>query len=157
MNTHGLRIEVGKHAGELYTRLPVNYLRWMVNVRHAGAPIAQAELDRRGTSNPLLDITGHAIDRATQGQCLDVYLATRDRGEGLHAWLLRITEAAMASDHEPAKPGKYVWPPLVLVVETTLAWPVLKTVMYSPKACKLPRTTQDPDNAPDPDEGRIHE
>lgn len=142
VNTHGLRIEVGKHAGEPYTRLPINYLRWMVQVGHSGAIIAQAELDRRGTVNPDLDVSGHAVDRASQA-ALEIWQATRNGDEGLHAWLCRIATQALKG--EPCKPDRYVWGPLVLVFELSTAWPVLKTVMYSPRAAGVPKAT-DPDH-----------
>ncbi len=31
INTHHLTVGFGKHKGELWTRVPVSYLRWLVN------------------------------------------------------------------------------------------------------------------------------
>lgn len=52
MNTHGLKISFGKHEGELFTRLPIGYLRWMINERTREWEIAQAEFERRGDTMP---------------------------------------------------------------------------------------------------------
>lgn len=90
VSTHHLRCDFGKHDGELYTRIPVGYLLWMVQCGHRQADIAQAELDRRGTVTPKIEISGHAIDRASQ-RCLGVWQRTRKDDEGIHAWLSRST------------------------------------------------------------------
>lgn len=141
INTHGLRIETGKHAGELYTRLPVSYLRWMVNVRHQCDDVAQAELDRRGTQNPDLDVSGHAVDRLSL-DALWLWRADAAKGEGINAWLHRIAKAALHV--EPCAPGKHVWGPLVLVFEEGTSWPVLKTVIYKPRAAGIRKSTHHP-------------
>lgn len=131
LNTHNVRIETGKHAGELYTRLPVSYLRWMVSVHHGSAALAQAELDRRGTQNPTMDISGHALDRLSV-HALHVYQADSTHGEGIHSWLLRV--ATEAFHGKPIEPGRYAWGPLILCIDETTAWPVVKTVLYRPRA-----------------------
>ena len=138
LNTHGLRIEVGKHAGVLYTQLPVGYLRYMVNVRHRFQHIARAELERRGmlAELPKIDVTGHAVDRASEC-ALELWQLDRNPGEGLHAWLARIGLAALQG--QPCGPGRYVWGPLILAFELANTWPVLKTVIYSPRAAGVPR------------------
>ncbi len=132
INTHHLVIPCGKHAGQPYTRLPVSYLRWMVSASHEFAPIAQAELDRRGTVNPSLDVSGHAIDRLSMSPGLELWKTTRKPDEGISAWLNRI--AAESLHVEPLSPGRYSWGPLVLCFDLDLAWPVLKTVIYNPRA-----------------------
>jgi len=131
LNTHNVRIESGKHAGELYTRLPVSYLRWMVSVHHGSAALAQAELDRRGTQNPTMDISGHAMDRLSV-HALHVYQADCTHGEGIHSWLLRVATEAFHGN--PIEPGRYAWGPLILCIDETTAWPVVKTVLYRPRA-----------------------
>lgn len=141
LDTHDLTIDVGKHAGERFTRLPVSYLRWMVSVRHAMAHIAQAELDRRGTVTPDLDVSGHAVDRASQC-ALPCWQSTREGDEGLHAWLCRI--AAEALKNPPRRPGEWTWGPLLLKFDTDTVWPVLKTVIYCPrKALKAGGSTHE--------------
>jgi hypothetical protein len=66
IDTHNLIVEFGKHKGERWTRVPISYLKWLVNVGSQYAEIAQAELDRRGTRlTHDINLTGHAIDRAS--------------------------------------------------------------------------------------------
>lgn len=132
MDTHGLRINFGRHNGTLYTQVPVSYLKWMVQCHHRQAAIAQAELDRRGTHTPDLDVSGHALDRASQ-QCLDIWRRTRKSHypyhphEGLHAWLCRMAAEALEADR-PDPRGGYLHQGMRFVFEPG-AWPVLKTVM----------------------------
>ena len=64
INTHGQRIEFGKHKGELFTRLPVSYLKWMINENAQQSDIAKAEFERRGDTMPEVELSGHAIDNA---------------------------------------------------------------------------------------------
>lgn len=127
INTHNLICDFGKHKGEPYTRLPVNYLTWMVNSNHTRADIADAELKRRGTVMPTLDISGHAIDRASLN-CRKIWHETREKEEGLHAWLQRICKEALEKKEINEK-GRYSWGDVQLVFEMDGKWPVLKTIM----------------------------
>lgn len=127
MNTHGLVCDFGRHRGMLYTRLPASYLKWMVNSGHARAAVAAAELARRGTVTPDLDVSGHALDRASLS-CLDCWEATRHDGEGLHAWLCRVAAEALA-EGDPDPQGRLRHRGLKFVFDREGAWPVLKTVM----------------------------
>ncbi len=126
INTHNMRIEFGKHKGELWTRVPVSYLKWIVNERARDNDIAQAELDRRGTVTPDCDVSGHAIDRASLN-CRKIWHQTKNKGEGLHAWLVRMTEEALAA--EEMHKGKYRIHGMLLAIENDGCWPVLKTVI----------------------------
>ena len=38
LNTHGVRIQTGVHAGQLYTRLPIAYLRHMAQRKSDTSP-----------------------------------------------------------------------------------------------------------------------
>lgn len=129
INTHHMTVEFGKHKGELYTRVPVSYLRWMVNAGHRQADIAQAELDRRGVSakDRNIDISGHAIDSASL-RVRKIWHEDRGEQEGLHAWLLRICEEALA-DQEPDDEGRVHHKGMRLVFESGELYPVLKTIM----------------------------
>jgi hypothetical protein len=127
INTHNLIVDFGKHKGELYTRLPVSYLFWMTNANHSRADIAKAELERRGTVLPTLDISGHAIDRASLS-CRKIWHQTKQENEGLHAWLVRITTEAIAENKQD-KSGRYCYNGMRFAVEMDGCWPVLKTVM----------------------------
>jgi hypothetical protein len=126
VNTHGYTMKNGRHAGKLITRVPISYLKWMVCARHSEANLAQAELDRRGTVTPDLDVSGHALDRASL--CLlDKWRETKNHDEGLHAWLCRISADALKSGER--KNGRIHFNGMRLVFEEDGVWPVLKTIM----------------------------
>ena len=127
INTHNLKCDFGKHKDELYTRIPVSYLKWMVNADHSKKEIAQAELDRRGTVTLDLDISGHAIDRASQ-HCLEIWQETSLEDEGLNAWLIRISKLAL-DEGEEIDDGKFRYSGMNFVFELDGVWPVLKTIV----------------------------
>ena len=127
INTHGMTMPAGIHKGERITRIPVGYLKWMVNSRHTHADIAAAELARRGTTTPDLDVSGHALDRASL-LCRKQWHDTRRKDEGLHSWLCRVAREALDRD-TLNKRGRHVHVGLQFVFETETVWPVLKTVM----------------------------
>lgn len=126
INTHGLVCEFGKHKGTLWTRLPVSYVKWLANQDGPYAEIARAELKRRGTVTPGMEISGHAIDRASQ-QLIGKWMELRLPNEGLHAWLVRMATAARARDRQ--KRDKFYYSGMKFVFEEGEIWPVLKTVM----------------------------
>ncbi|MGN2391244.1 putative quorum-sensing-regulated virulence factor [Pelomicrobium sp. G1] len=130
INTHNLICDFGRHAGVPYTRLPVSYLRWMVNSGHPKATIAEAELKRRGTTFPRIDISGHAIDRASYC-AMEAWIRTRLPNEGLHAWLVRVAQEAR--DRARVKKGRYHHLGLMFAFEEGEYWPVLLTVMREKK------------------------
>jgi hypothetical protein len=127
MGTHGLICDFGRHAGVPYTRIPVNYLKWMVQARHNKANVAKAELERRGTVTPDVDVSGHAIDSASlrlRGLWHDT---AKSDGEGLHAWLVRMCTEALAINKMDEE-GSVFYKGMKMVFEKG-EWPVLKTVM----------------------------
>ena len=141
INTHGMTVEFGKHRGTLYTRMPISYLKWMINANHGQADIAKAELSRRGVSLTIdLEISGHAINRASQ-LCIHLWERTRRpiqddsaKYEGLHAWLIRLAGEALgqlppSEGIEPKTEGVVIYQGLKLVFHMDGVWPVLKTVM----------------------------
>ena len=100
-NTHNLIVDFGKFKGERWTRLPISYLKWLINAGSQYAMIAQSELDRRGiTDLGAMDISAHAIDRASLF-CSKQWRETREKSEGLHSWLYRTAVAAL-KDGAPA-------------------------------------------------------
>lgn len=124
LNTHGYTMPNGKHIGQLITRVPISYLKWMVCNRHTASAYAKAELDRRGTTTPELDISGHAIDRASQ--CLlEHWQKYRNGEEGLHGWLCRVSAEAL----QVGTGDKVSYMGIKFVFERDGEWPVLKTVM----------------------------
>lgn len=127
MNTHGLEVDFGRHKGTPYTKVPVSYLLWMVNCDHSRKEYAEAELERRGTVLPDLEVSGHAIDRASL-HCRKIWYRTQKENEGLHAWLVRMTREAIDKNNVDDK-GRYHHNGMRFVIENGEIWPFLKTVM----------------------------
>jgi hypothetical protein len=132
INTHGLVCDFGKHNGELWTRIPVSYLKWLVNQprRNPGdikADIAASELKRRGTITPTIEVSGHAIDRASL-MCRKTWHQTAiNEEEGLHAWLCRMAVEAREKGTK-LDSGKYRYQGMKFAYEEGELYPVLKTV-----------------------------
>ena len=60
-------VQFGKHKGERWTRLPISYLKWLINAETNYADKAREELKRRGTIlTHEIKFLGHAIDRFYQ-------------------------------------------------------------------------------------------
>jgi hypothetical protein len=139
-NTHNITIEFGKHKGERWTRLPISYLKWMLNEMPKGSPawnLADAELERRGDTMPReVEISNHAIDKAS----LRVHKAWHnDRGaeEGLYSWLQRIcTEALELKNHGNEQNERINYKGCKLIFTYGNFFPTLKTVMND-KSFKL--------------------
>jgi hypothetical protein len=131
MNTHNLVCDFGKHKGELYTRIPVSYLLWMVNADHSRKEIAEAELERRGTTLPDIDISGHAIDRMTQ-KCYRQMKEEKAYEEGLHSWMVKTAREALEKGKK-VNDTKFIYKSIQWVYELSGCWPVLRTVMPEKK------------------------
>jgi len=117
-------ISFGRHRGLPYTRVPVSYLRWMINCNHPEKNLAEEELKRRGSVFPNVEISGHAIDRVSL-RCLDIWQAAHRENEGIHAWLVRICEEALKKPLHQKRRIHHMG--LVLIFEYEGSWPVLKT------------------------------
>jgi hypothetical protein len=144
INTHGLKINFGRHKDTLVTRLPVSYLKWIINTDispldnnliigetvYSWPEIAQAELFRRGTVTPTIEVSGHAIDRASLC-CLDLWQNSRSSSnleEGIHAWLVRLaTQATQLKSFQTDE--KVLFENMYFVFAKDGEWPVLKTVI----------------------------
>lgn len=128
MNTEGVTIKFGKHKGELFTRLPPGYLRWMVQNETTDHQIARAELERRGDAAEFdIEISAHAIDRASL-RLLPLYERTRkNQNEGLHTWLQRnaLDAHALADGADTVEHMGVKW-----VFAELVACPVLKSVIF---------------------------
>lgn len=134
INTHGMRIEFGKHGpqpdrpeGELFTRLPLGYLKWMANERTRQWEIAKAELERRGDTMPKVEISGHAIDNASL-RVRKIWHETRGPDEGLYSWLQRMTLEAIEKG-EKLDNGAIRYQGIKFVVAEGAEFPALITVM----------------------------
>ncbi len=127
MNTHGLKIDFGKHKGELFTRLPVSYLRWMVNERTKQWDVAKAEFERRGDTMPKVKLSGHAIDNASL-RVLHIWRQDENPDEGFYSWLSRMTlEAIEHGEHTDQGVVKYH--DMKFVIAQGEEFPSLKTIM----------------------------
>ena len=151
VNTHDLIIGFGKHAGERWTRVPVDYLKWLIDQKPnprfedqaENRKIALAELRRRGIAASdleRLELSEHAIDRAAE-TCFSVFRADRkyDRNknpeEGLCAWLRRVATEAMENGKlDPVDDTVYRWKRMRFVIKRGEAHPTLVTVMRSNNA-----------------------
>lgn len=122
---HGFVLDVGKHAGDLITRVPIGYLRWMVNISHQYSDIAEAEIKRRGTELPDIEVSAHAVDRASL-RLLNAWRGTRYKKEGIHSWLARMADRSL--DNAPFRANCHQHMGIVFVFAYSGKWPVLKSV-----------------------------
>lgn len=111
IDTHNKMITFGPHRGQRWTRLPLPYLRYLANQKNGkGKMMAESELERRGaTPGGRVEISGHAIDRASQ-------LTSRHEWgqDGLHSWLYKNAEIAytlttLHTGDEKVQYGKYCY------------------------------------------------
>lgn len=86
----------GRFKGVPLSQVPPGYLRRLAASKHDLAPAARAELRRRGITIYSLEITAHAVDRASL-RAPRIFLETRLPDEGLHAWLGRLAEEALST------------------------------------------------------------
>jgi hypothetical protein len=127
INTHGVTINFGKHKGELFTRLPVSYLRWMINEKAPMVEYAKAEFERRGDTMPKVELSGHAIDNASL-RVRKIWHETRGDDEGLYSWLMRMTLEAIEHG-EKLDSGKIKYKGMKFVIVEGEEFPSLKTIM----------------------------
>jgi hypothetical protein len=122
IDTNNLICDFGRHKDQRWTRIPVSYLKWLVNEGSKSAPIALAELKRRGTA---LTQDVEIIDRASQ-ELIGKWMETRVGNEGMHAWLCRLATAARERREID---GKYSHAGMKFVFVEGEIYPTLKTVM----------------------------
>jgi len=128
INTHGVCINFGKHKDELFTRLPVSYLKWMINANTQQVDIARAEFERRGDTMPKIELTGHAIDGASI-RVRKIWHETKlNNDEGLYTWLQRVTLEAIENG-TTLESGKIKYLGMKFVIEPGEEFPILKTIM----------------------------
>lgn len=135
IDTNNLRVNFGKYKNELWTRVPLDYLRWLVNEpdnikgMEMNKVYAQAELDRRGTHvNREVEITPHAVDRASI-KLLHQWRLTRlkdgNNKEGIYTWLSRMANEA----GKDTKNEVVYYSNIKFVFRLGNLYPILKTVM----------------------------
>lgn len=125
--THGMRIDYGKHNGELFTRLPVSYLRYIINQGAPMADVAKAEFERRGDTMPKVELSGHAIDSASI-RVSRIWRDTMNEGEGIYSWLQRMTLEAIEHG-EPRKSGRIRYNGMEFAIAQGEEFPTLKTIV----------------------------
>ena len=129
MKTEGVRLNFGKHDGELLTRVPASYLKYMLNEfgdDSRWAKLAEAELKRRNHKIPEIEISPHAVDRAST-RFLKKWKETSGKREGLYSWLVRMALAALKQGKP--KIDKIEYDDMYFVFSKDTRWPVLKSVM----------------------------
>lgn len=131
IDTHNLICNFGRRfKGKLWTRIDADYLRWIVNEKDIDPSvkdIASAELKRRGTKIPTVQLSPHAIDRFSE-RYLSVFINYRSGGgeHGLYTWLsMAAAEAHKHVDREGK--GKHMG--MTFVFKDGAQWPIVKTVM----------------------------
>lgn len=120
-------VDFGKYAGLAYAQIPSSYLWWMVKVDHSRSQLAQVELNRRGATAPVVEISAHALDRASQ-RLLGLWQRDCRGRVGLHTWLTQQATAAWQNQVAGDKSGHYLHQGCVFVFSVTGLWPILKTV-----------------------------
>jgi len=75
---------------------------------------------------PDLEISGHAIDRASL-LCRKIWHKTRKGNEGISSWLHRMCKEAIEKTMKDVD-GNYVYNDMIFSIEDDGVWPVLKTV-----------------------------
>jgi len=138
MNTHNLIINFGKHKGERWTRVPKNYLVWLVNQPEVvtgmenNKVIAQAELDRRGTViDSEVEISSHAVDRASL-KFRHIWHQTALKNEGIYTWLSRISNEVIKNTSTPfvqGRPDRGTYLGITFIFKWGKYYPILKTVI----------------------------
>lgn len=134
MDTTSLKINFGKHEGELWTRVPRGYLEWLIN-QPTDKPewrehkkIAKAEMKRRGTKiRSTVKVTPHALDKASL-RVRGIWHETSKENEGLYTWLSRVADEAVKQAKEKTDRIDYLG--MTLVFKHGEAFPILKTVIY---------------------------
>jgi uncharacterized protein (DUF3820 family) len=136
INTNNLIVEFGKHKGQLWTRIPVDYLQWLINQKNENnkhkkdfdcyKKIAVAELDRRGTNlRHDVEITPHAVDKASL-RLRKIWHQTCNENEGIYTWLSRVASQAIV---EKGKNEIIRYIGIKFIFKIGNNYPILKTVI----------------------------
>ncbi len=98
----------------------------MIQIAHKHKKIAEAELKRRGTTTPTLEISHHAIDRVSTRK-LHVWEKTSKDGEGIASWLMRVAKEAY-DKKSISKKNQYKHIGMRFIFSTDGEWPTLVTI-----------------------------
>lgn len=119
------RMTAGQYAGTLITQVPEGYLRTVVRRGLSEQQHAVLELERRGCFESRVDVTAHAVNRASQ-RLLKVWRKTRNGDEGIYAWLARMSERAIL--HHGKADGRLSLDGVVYDFISTCGVPTLRSV-----------------------------
>lgn len=133
---HHKVVDFGKHKGELWTRVPVSYLNWLANQNDGErGQMARLELQRRGTTiNQEIELTGHAVDRASL-RCARLWrkdIHDMPNQPGIYSWLYQLSLEAWKRVNPKPAPGevtKIKHKRITFVFQGGHYYPVLKSVM----------------------------
>jgi hypothetical protein len=125
-----LRVDFGKYKGERWTRVPVSYLRWVINegtFQDFVREICEKELARRGCDQHLeaIELASHAIDRAS----IKLYDEWRTYPKGLHSWLVRESARALREGIVLSE-DKYLYNNKIFILKKGVLYHTLVTVYY---------------------------
>ena len=123
-------ISFGKHKGERWTRIPIGYLKWLLNEldpEDDRAKKAMEEIARRGTNQDInVELSGHAIDRASL-RLRKIWHETRNDDEGIYSWLLKITNEALEANRN--KEERFIHKGVKFIFSFGNYYPTLKSIM----------------------------
>lgn len=128
LDNEEIKLTFGKHKGELITRVPSSYLRFMINKRTPQEEDAKAEYERRGEMLPDVEISGNAIDKASF-RVLSTWQLSRNNNEGFYSWLSRMTLEAIDHGNKVEDTDMYHYMGMKLVIINEDEFPTLKTIM----------------------------
>jgi hypothetical protein len=86
-------------------------------------------------ANDPVSITPHAVDRASE-RCISLWRRTREPGEGLYGWLLRLSTEALKRGTERRGGRQIAYAGLLFGFDRSGARPVLTTIMRDEHARK---------------------
>ncbi len=128
LNTHGVVLSFGKHKGKLLTRVPLQYIKWMMNSDVPQRALAKAEFKRRGDTMPIVELSGHAVDNASLRVRKIWHETAINKDEGLYSWLQRMTLQALEQGVQ-LESGKIKYLGMKFVIEQGEEFPVLVSIM----------------------------
>lgn len=91
------RWPIGRFKGVAITRTPLKYLQWADrNMEEHLSKKAREEIERRGVPQRTLEVSDHAIDKASTRFC-QIWQAETCMSVGLLTWLSKRAEQALES------------------------------------------------------------
>lgn len=130
LNTQDVVIDFGKYRGVRIQHLPRGYLVFMVQNETQQWQYAEAEMDRRGTVIPQIELSAHSIDTASL-RIRKTFHEHRGKNQGLHSWLAEAAWAAYQEKPKGVDVHEYLGVRWVFGIDGV--FPMLKTVTPAKK------------------------